>query len=120
MTSDSHATGTDTPSSPTPELRTPEGRFAKGVSGNPGGKRAGTAAVRRLIRGMGEDLVLRLFEIAFSHDLAAANSAIKELMNRGYGKSKEHLEVGITHRNPQVVMLRHGSGQPLPPAATRN
>ena len=66
----------------------PAGRFAPGKTGNPGGRPKGVVEVRDLARKHTEAAIKRLVAIMESGQSEAAQVlAIKELLDRGWGKS---------------------------------
>ena len=86
--------------------------FPKGVSGNPGGRARGLAAyVKSKVGDNGEQLVDALYAIAFGDAVARQDvfgemmappklrdrqQAISELMDRGFGKSVQSVDVEAT------------------------
>lgn len=70
-------------------------KFTKGQSGNPGGRPKAEAEVRALAQKHGPKVIARLAAIALdtSIDERASVAAAKELLDRGYGKSKQPIEV---------------------------
>ena len=78
--------------------RRSNGRFAKGCSGNPGGRPKQVAEVRELARQHTEAAIARLVAIVEnpkSSD-AAAVSAAREILDRGYGRSEQSTKVDAT------------------------
>lgn len=75
-------------------VRTPEGRFPPGVSGNPGGQPSGLAEVRQLARTYTELAINTLAEICQSSDKDPARvAAASVLLDRGWGKAQATIEV---------------------------
>lgn len=101
-----------------------EGRFKKGVSGNPGGRRKGSdtrAVLRRLWaanpNALGEgqlavDHAIRLIEALMKRDHEALDAEIK-VLHEICGKPTEKIEQEIT--NARRVILRVDAGQGPPP-----
>lgn len=83
------------PESTQPEVvRSDNGRFLPGVSGNPGGLPAGLAEVRQLARTYTELAINTLAEICQSSDRDAARvAAASVLLDRGWGKAQATIEV---------------------------
>lgn len=79
-----------------PEIRKADGRWQKGVSGNPGGQPRGMGAVRKLARSYTEAAIETLAEIMQDKEQGgpARVSAAEALLNRGYGKPVQQMEVG--------------------------
>lgn len=77
--------------------------FKKGQSGNPKGRPPKSEAVSDIFKTFLEEeceenkktrvlnLVGRLYEIAMKHDPKDATPASKELLNRAYGQSPQHI-----------------------------
>jgi HEAT repeat protein len=66
-----------------PQNRALAGRFPKGVSGNPGGRPKGIAAIAREHT---DKAVAVLVDALVDDDKRVAVTAAKELLDRGYGK----------------------------------
>lgn len=64
--------------------------FPKGKSGNPGGVSKAVKEIRDMCREMGPELITELYAIAKNGSSDHKIQAIKELLNRGYGRS-EHV-----------------------------
>lgn len=84
----------------------PRGRpFPKGVSGNPGGRPKEEREVVEAIRLRGLELVEKLMELALQDGNVLA---IKEALDRGYGKAKQVVEVGGAGGGPVRHRLDFG------------
>jgi hypothetical protein len=79
-----------------PEIRKADGRWQKGISGNPGGQPKGMADVKRLARSFTQDAIATLAEIMKDTEQSgpARVSAATALLDRGYGKPLQQMEVG--------------------------
>lgn len=94
-------------------------RWVKGQSGNPGGRPAVVAEVRRLARMHTGEAIDRLVELMRSTDERVAFAAIRELLDRGYGRAPLTddeaqplagpmiLVTGIIRAGDQPVTLEH-------------
>lgn len=71
-----------------PKTRT---SFAKGRSGNPGGRPKEHPEIRELAKQRCPRAIERLTEIMESSDERAASAAAKELLDRGIGKAPQHI-----------------------------
>lgn len=75
----------------------PEGRrFAKGASGNPKGRPAISKDIRDLCRSFGPHCVKRLRELVDSEDERVATMAANSLLDRGFGKPNQPIDVDAT------------------------
>lgn len=72
------------------------GHFAKGQSGNPGGRKKQDIAVIRACQDMGLEAVIILGEIMRDSDMDPKNriTAIKEILDRAYGKATATVSLG--------------------------
>lgn len=97
----------------TPANRTASGRFQPGKSGNPTGRPKGVNDVRDLAREHTARAIERLAEIMEQdEDLAAAARASNALLDRGWGKAPQSMEVTGKDGLPLVptLNLTFGSG----------
>jgi len=69
------------------------GKWAKGVSGNPGGRRKEVAEVRDLARQYTEEAMLTLAKIMRSSNERAAAAACNIILDRGWGKAPQALAI---------------------------
>ena len=80
--------------------------FAPGQSGNPGGRPKGSAEVRAAAQEHGPAAIARLADLAFDTSISprANIAAIRELLDRGYGKAPQPI-TGDGEGGPVVVQL---------------
>lgn len=86
-----------------PKARDSNGRFRKGQSGNPGGRKRGDAAVTELARKHAPEMLKVLVSIAVDES-AAVNSrvaAASQVLDRAYGRPRQALE----HSGPEGADL---------------
>lgn len=76
-------------------------KFEKGKSGNPGG-RPKTGELRELCRSYTEEAVKKLGKLINSQSPRIAIMAIRELLDRGYGKPLQALEVALDDARPNA------------------
>jgi hypothetical protein len=69
------------------------GSFTPGKSGNPGGRPKAMTEIRELAREHGPWAILRLRELAEGEDGKVAVAAVRELLDRGYGRPVQAVEV---------------------------
>ncbi len=78
--------------------------FARGVSGNPGGRPRVVAELRELARQHAPAAIAELARLALrARSEAARIAAIRELLDRGYGKVTQPIEGEF--RGPPIVVL---------------
>ena len=83
--------------------------FQPGKSGNPGGKPKGVAEVRELAQSLTVRAVKELERIAFnSPDDRARLAAIKEILDRAYGKPTQPIDGDGVGGGITVVVRRFG------------
>jgi hypothetical protein len=92
-----------------PVPRTADGKFVKGFSGHPSGVRAIPPEIRELARAHGPQAIARLVVLMHSDDEAICIAAIRELLNRGYGRPESTLNLPNGGALVNVTMLA-GSG----------
>jgi hypothetical protein len=73
--------------------RDTSGRFLKGATGNPGGRPVEDSEVRALARAHGPAAVARLACLMHSDDPATCIAASKALLDRGFGKPTQSIEM---------------------------
>lgn len=86
--------------------RAANGRFQKGQSGNPGGRKRGDAAVTELARKHAPEMIRVLVKIALDEE-AAVNSRVAaagQVLDRAYGRPRQALE----HSGPDGQQLPTG------------
>jgi hypothetical protein len=96
MSDDVHPPESKT-SSPSPARI--NGRFAKGVSGNPGGKPKELRGIQHLARTHAQRMIEVLAEIAENEKAtpAARATCAVALLDRGFGKPKETIDANISN-----------------------
>ena len=69
--------------------------FQKGVSGNPKGRPRIVTDIRALAKQHGKEAFTKVLELLKSEDPRVAFSAAQEVLNRGYGKPAQSVDVKI-------------------------
>lgn len=69
--------------------------FPKGVSGNAGGVSKAVREIREICREKGPMIIERLTEIAETGSTEHALVAMKELLNRGYGRAENYSTIKL-------------------------
>ncbi len=117
----------NTPASTTPAVPGHPGLrpWVRGQSGNPHGRPKGSRGLPALIASLthdGRTLIERLHEIAFAPDTEPqhAIAAIRELLNRGFGKPLEAIEISGPDGGPiQTVQQPYDLARLSPDQALR-
>jgi hypothetical protein len=82
-------------------MRRADGKFAKGESGNPGGRPKAIGELRALARAHAADAIEELARLAVKAKSETARvAAIRELLDRGFGKPAQAHAIEITDRDP--------------------
>lgn len=71
----------------------PDGRFRKGVSGNPGGRPPIYVEAQKLLDAGCCDAARRMLELTRHEDPKVALAATKDIIDRTVGKAKESVEL---------------------------
>jgi hypothetical protein len=77
---------------PSVVVRDAQGRIVSGTP-NPGGRPRSVAEVAALCREHTPAVIARLAQIVLTGDERASVAAAKEILDRGYGKASQHVEV---------------------------
>jgi len=77
-------------------------RFKPGVSGNPGGRPKEVGEVRELARKHSAEAIERLLHWLRSKDPRASVAAANALLDRGYGKAPQQIELDANVRHTDV------------------
>lgn len=85
------------------------GTFQPGKSGNPGGRPKENAEVKALAREYGPEAISKLVELLRGSDARVAKAAADSLLDRGYGKPGQSVELSGDPENPvgYAVIERH-------------
>ena len=81
-------------------------KFRKGQSGNPGGRPKVMVEVQELARQHAPAVIVELARLALkAKNETARIAAIRELLDRGYGRPRQAMEVSIPGVNPLQLLL---------------
>ena len=81
-------------------------KFRKGQSGNPGGRPKVLGELQELARQHAPKAIVELARLALkARSETARIAAIRELLDRGYGKSRQSMEVSIPAGDPIQMLL---------------
>ncbi len=81
-------------------------KFPKGQSGNPGGRPKVLADVQELARQYAPVAIVELARLALkAKNENARIAAIRELLDRGYGRSRQAVEVSAPAGDPLQLLL---------------
>jgi len=86
----------------------PNGRFAKGQSGNPGGRAKMPSEVREMLTAKAEDAVKSITSHLDNEDPRIALKAAELLLDRAYGKpqqASEHIQIDLPADTKDVAEL---------------
>ena len=76
-------------------------KFSKGVSGNPGGRPKVLGEVQELARQYAPSAIAELARLALKAKSETARiAAIRELLDRGYGRARQAMEVSAPEGDP--------------------
>src|SRR5882762_744070 len=81
-------------------------KFPKGKSGNPGGRPKVLGEVQELARQYAPAAVVELARLALkAKNETARIAAIRELLDRGYGRTRQSVEVSAPDGNPLQILF---------------
>src|SRR6516165_6119900 len=81
-------------------------KFRKGQSGNPGGRPKVLGDVQELARQHAPTVIVELARLALRAKSETARiAAIRELLDRGYGRPRQAMEVSLPADNPLQLLL---------------
>ena len=81
-------------------------KFCKGISGNPGGRPKVLGEVQELARQYAPTAIVELARLALkAKNETARIAAIRELLDRGYGRSRQAMEISAPAGDPLQLML---------------
>lgn len=79
------------------------GTFKKGKSGNPGGRPKEAAEVKELAREYGAEAIAKLVELLRGNDPRTSKAAADSLLDRGFGKPGQSVEMSGPDGAPLTV-----------------
>ena len=93
-----------------PEIRSVTARrklkFRKGQSGNPGGRPKVLGEVQELARQYAPKAIVELARLALkAKNETVRIAAIRELLDRGYGRPRQAMELSVPADNPLQLLL---------------
>jgi hypothetical protein len=81
-------------------------KFPKGQSGNPGGRPKVLGEIQELARQHAPSVIAELARLALkAKNETARIAAIRELLDRGYGRSRQALEVSAPAGDPLRLLM---------------
>jgi uncharacterized protein DUF5681 len=81
-------------------------KFRKGQSGNPGGRPKVLGDVQEMARQHAPRIIVELARLALKAKSETARiAAIRELLDRGYGRPRQAMEVSVPADNPLQLLL---------------
>jgi len=81
-------------------------KFCKGISGNPGGRPKVLGEVQELARLHAPSAITELARLALrARSETARIAAIRELLDRGYGRPRQAMEISAPAGDPLQLML---------------
>ena len=81
-------------------------KFRKGQSGNPGGRPKVLGEVQELARQYAPKAIVELARLALkAKNETVRIAAIRELLDRGYGRPRQAMEVSVPADNPLQLLL---------------
>jgi hypothetical protein len=81
-------------------------KFSKGVSGNPGGRPKVLRDVQEMARPRAPSVIVELARLALKAKSETARiAAIRELLDRGYGRPRQAMEISAPAGDPLQLML---------------
>jgi hypothetical protein len=81
-------------------------KFPKGQSGNPGGRPKVLGEVQELARQYAPAVIAELARLALkAKNETARIAAIRELLDRGYGRSRQAMEISAPAGDPLQLLL---------------
>ena len=81
-------------------------KFRKGHSGNPGGRPKVLGELQELARQYAPTVIVELVRLALKAKSETARiAAIRELLDRGYGRPRQAMEVSVPADNPLQLLL---------------
>src|SRR6267143_3559881 len=87
-------------------------KFPKGKSGNPGGRPKVLGEVQELARQYAPAAIVELARLALkARNETARIAAIRELLDRGYGRTRQSVEVSAPDGNPLQILFEEIDAQ---------
>lgn len=90
----------------TVQVRTPNGRFAPGTTGNPGGRIGLPADVREMLEKAVPQAVEKLVELIGSEDDRVSLAAAEALLSRLYGRPSVAIEANVRTESVAAIHLQ--------------
>jgi uncharacterized protein with WD repeat len=91
---------------PIPDLRESDGKFKKGVSGNPGGRTQNAKELAKIAREYTDEAIQTIVKVMRTADKEKDRTdAADKLLDRGWGKAPQEVKLSGDTENPLQILV---------------